>query len=158
MPHIRPATPADLAELLTMVHALARHHDDTPDVTEADLARDLFGAPPWLQVLVAEEGRRLAGYAALQSLSQLQFGRRGMDLHHLFVQPAARGLGLGRALVSASIAHATALGCRYLTVSTHPDNHAAQAFYLALGFAARSAGAPRFALALGPTTISGVKP
>ena len=127
---IRPILETDLPEVLSMIHALAAHHGDAPVTTLEDLRRDALGMHPWLQVLVAPG----LGYAALCPLAQLQFGVRGMDMHHLFVVETARGSGVGRALIDASIAHAKAQECRYLTVGTHPDNRAAQAVYRAAGF------------------------
>jgi GNAT superfamily N-acetyltransferase len=148
MPSTRPARPSDLPQILAMVEALARHHGDEPRLSLAALDADVFGTPPWLRILVAEVDDALVGFAALQPLSQLQFGQRGMDLHHLYVEPHLRGCGIGRALVAASIDYARALRCQFLAVGTHPDNAAAQAFYLAFGFEARPNVSPRFGLRL----------
>ncbi|QUJ75873.1 GNAT family N-acetyltransferase [Sulfitobacter albidus] len=146
MTTVRPILDTDLDPVLKMIHALAAHHGDAAVITKDTLARDALGAVPWLHVLVAEGARGLVGYAALCPLAQLQFGVRGMDMHHLFVAPDMRGRGLGRRLTQASVAHARDLGCRYLTVGTHPDNHGAAAAYRAMGFAARPAPGPRFSL------------
>jgi GNAT superfamily N-acetyltransferase len=129
-PAIRPATAADIPALLPMIHALAAHHGDPPACTPEALLRDAFGPDPWVTLLLAEG----AGYAALTRQVQLQTGRRGIDLHHLFVSPRSRGTGTGSALVTATCDHARSLGCAVVTVGTDPDNHAAQAFYLARGF------------------------
>lgn len=145
---VRPARPDDVPHLAAMVAALAAHHGDTATLTEDDLHRDLFGPPPWLTVLVAEDKGTVIGYAALCPLMQLQFGARGMDMHHLFVEPAHRGRGVGQALVAACRTAATQARCRYLSVGTHPDNHAAQAFYERQGFQRRDGSFPRFALRL----------
>ena len=147
---IRHASPADGPRIVQMVGQLAAHHDDTPSLTLADLSRDLFCETPWISILVAEMGGELIGYAAMCGLIQLQFGARGMDLHHLFTDPACRGRGIGRGLVEACKLEATSLSCRYLTVGTHPNNHAAQAFYASLGFERRDAHPPRFSIRLAP--------
>lgn len=81
-------------------------------------------------------------------LIQLQFGARGMDMHHLFIDPAFRRQGVGRSLVDACKLEAASLSCRYLAVGTHPDNHEAQAFYASLGFERRDAHPPRFSVRL----------
>jgi len=133
-----------------MVGMLASHHGDIPAVTTDDLSRDAFGLNPWIYVLVAEAGKELVGYAALCGLTRLQFGLRGMDMHHLFTEAAFRGRGVGQRLVEASKIKAISLSCSYLTVGTHPDNHRAQAFYAALGFERKDALPPRFSMRLEP--------
>lgn len=145
---IRNARPVDTERIIQMVGRLAAHHGDTPNLTPDDLARDVFNENPWIFVLVAEAGDELAGYAAMSGLIQLHFGVRGMDMHHLFTETAFRRHGVGRSLVEACKIKARLLSCRYLTVSTHPDNHHAQAFYESLGFVRRDAHTPRFSMPL----------
>ena len=147
---IRSARPADSQRILQMIGQLAAHHGDTATLTHDDLSRDLFGEKPWISIVVAEMGDKLIGYAAMCGLIQLQFGARGMDMHHLFAEAAFRGLGVGRSLVEACKIEAITLSCRYLTVGTHPDNHEAQAFYMSLGFERRDAHPPRFSIKLEP--------
>ena len=72
-----------------------------------------------------------------------------MDLHHLFVVPASRDSGIGKALIRAATIAAEAEGCAQLVVGTHPDNHRAQGFYRKLGFKDSSSGGPKFKLQLG---------
>jgi GNAT superfamily N-acetyltransferase len=112
-------------------------------VTLDGLRADLCGAGRWGFGLVAV-GQGLAGYAILTRLLQVQFGRRGMDLHHLFVRPDRRGQGVGALLLRAAEGRARALGAGWVTVSTHPDNLAAQAFYRAQGYDPMASVAPRF--------------
>ena len=142
----RPLRPGDLPQVLEMVHALAFHHGDAPLATLSDLERDALGDNPWLRLIVLARGDDLLGYAALLPLAQLQYGVRGMDLHHLYVVPAARGTGAGRLLVDAAVARAKADGCRYLSVGTAPDNVDAQHVYRALGFSERPKPGPRFSV------------
>lgn len=144
---IRPAQPIDLPQLCAMIHALAAHHGDASSMTEADLARDLFGPAPWFHILV-EDTAGLRGYAALTQLARLQYGQRGMDLHHLYVCTERRSAGLGKALLRASAAFARSAGCSYLTVSALADNAPAQAFYLKQGFSLAPVSGVRFALDL----------
>ena len=131
---IRRAERRDLPEILQMAKALTRHHDDVPRLTAETLERDLFGAPPWFHVLVAEGAAGLQGYAALLPLARLGYGERGMDLHHLFVAESARGQGIGTALIRAAEEMARDFGCGYLIIGTHPDNLKAQAHYQRLGY------------------------
>ncbi|QFT57886.1 Aminoglycoside N(6')-acetyltransferase type 1 [Sulfitobacter sp. THAF37] len=127
-----------------MVRALAAYHGDTASLTPEDLARDTLGAAPWLTLLVAEGAEGLVGYAALFPLAQLQFGVRGMDMHHLFVRQERRRCGVARALVAASVTFAQGRGCRFLAVGTDPDNTAAQRTYDNLGFTRAPQAGPRF--------------
>lgn len=127
-----------------MIRGLARHHGDTASLTLEDLRRDALGAEPWLSVLVAQAERGLAGYAALCPLAQLQFGVRGMDLHHIFVRDDMRGQGVARALVEAGMDLARSRGARFMAIGTHPDNHGAHATYRAMGFDEVPAPGPRF--------------
>lgn len=133
---IHPATPDDLDRLLPMVHALAAHHGDPAACTSEALERDLFGPNAFLQVLIAE-----AGYTALYPMAMLHWGVRGMEMHHLFVQPAQRGTGLGKALVQAAVDLTRAQDGHFLTLGTHPANAQARAFYAALGFQPHHPGA-----------------
>lgn len=141
---LRRPVPRDAAELLDMVQALTRHHDDVPRLTLAQVKADMIGPEAWFQVLVAEEAGALQGYAALLPLARLGYGEKGLDLHHLFVRPDARGRGIGRALIARAETLARALGCGYLIIGTHPDNLAAQAFYQSLGYGEMQNSARRF--------------
>lgn len=148
MTHIRPFAYADTDHLHRMVCDLAHYHDDAPSVTRETLLRDITGAAPRARVLVAEDGGALCGYAALVPLVALQWGQRAAELHHLWVEPDWRRRGVGKALIDAAIDAARADGAKTLSVGTHPDNCAAQAYYLALGFSARPSRGPKFRLAL----------
>jgi len=72
-----------------------------------------------------------------------------MDMHHLYVEPQFRSMGIGRQLIEGAKQKASALSCSYLTVGTHPDNSAAQAMYQACGFEQRHGTHPRFRILLG---------
>ena len=145
---VRDARRSDTDNIVQLVGKLAAHHGDDVALTSEDLARDAFGERPWIYVLVAEADGELIGYAALCGLIQLQFGTRGLDMHHLFIEGRFRGRGVGTALVDACKTKAKALSCRYLSVGTHPDNHEVQAFYEALEFMRRDCHPPRFSLRL----------
>lgn len=145
----RPVIKDDLPEILHMIVGLAAHHDDIADVSLPQLERDLCGPHPWFTVLVAEGATgALLGYAALTPIGQLQFGARGMDMHHLFVRAQARGTGVGSGLLRACLATARQMGCDFMSVGTHPDNHGAAQFYEARGFLRRSDSGARFSVRL----------
>jgi GNAT superfamily N-acetyltransferase len=145
---VRDARSSDTDSIVQLVGKLAAHHEDDATLTSENLARDAFGEKPWIYILVAEADGELIGYSVLCNLIQLQFGVRGLDMHHLFTEEGFRGRGIGTALVDACKTKAKALSCRYLMVGTHPDNNEAQVFYENLGFMRRDGHPPRFSLRL----------
>ncbi|MGB3313059.1 MAG: GNAT family N-acetyltransferase [Albidovulum sp.] len=132
---VRPFHTGDGGAVVRMVTALAAFHGDTARIDEDLLARDAGGASPWIRILIAEADGTLIGYAAFAPLHHLQYSRRGLDMHHLFVAEAWRGKGVGSALVEAGAALARSLDCGWLSVGADAENRAAQDFYLARGFA-----------------------
>lgn len=141
---IRALEQSDLTALLAMVVALTKHHGDEARLTPESLARDFFGPVAWYHGLVAVRGPDVVGYAATLPLGRLGDGARGLELHHLFVEPTARHQGVGRQLVRAVETLGRNLGCTYVMIGTHPDNHAAQGYYQHLGYAPHASLAKRF--------------
>ncbi|MDC0737517.1 GNAT family N-acetyltransferase [Cognatishimia sp. SS12] len=143
------ALPNDVPAILDMVAALAAFNDDQSTLSKAFLQQHAFGPVPIFRILVAERAEGgLIGYAALLPAARLHFGQLGCDLHHLFADVAARGQGVGRALVMAAAAWAAQEGARYLKVATNAENLKAQGFYTAVGFQRRRTLPPMFEMAL----------
>ena len=140
----RIAEKMDLTFVLKMVHGLADHHVDDSTLILEQLEVE---AHDWHHLLVATIGEQVVAYASLMPVGQLQFGVRGMDMHHLFVDKKHRGVGVGRALINASLELSKQLSCKHMTVGTHPDNTAAGEVYLAAGFE-RLPNAPRFRIGI----------
>lgn len=141
---VRPVEAGDLGLVADMVRALSQLHGDVPRVSEATLARDALGDDPWVWVYLAEVAGVGAGYMALTRLAWLHYGDRGMEVYHLFVRPEFRGQGVGQALIAAAKDLARAAGCVELKVGTHPDNDAAQDYYLSQGFVRQEVVGARF--------------
>jgi methylenetetrahydrofolate--tRNA-(uracil-5-)-methyltransferase len=98
---IRPATPADVATILTLIRALATYErePDAVQATEDDLLRHGFGENPYYQCLIAEHDGKPVGFALYFYDYSTWLGRPGLYLEDLFVDPPYRGLGIGKALL-----------------------------------------------------------
>jgi putative acetyltransferase len=90
-------------------------------------------AAPNAQFLVARMGGRPVGCIAL--LDQLRYG----ELKRLFVDTAARGIGLGQQLVEEAETLARDIGLRVLRLETGPELVPAVRLYRSLGYTERAA-------------------
>ena len=86
-------------------------------------------APPNGELFLALSGDEVLGCIGLRALAD---GR--CEMKRLFVRPAGRGRGVGRALATAAIARARACGYSRMLLDTLPTQAAAQSMYEALGF------------------------
>jgi GNAT superfamily N-acetyltransferase len=102
MNQIRAARPADVPLILDLIKELALYEREPAAVvaTEADLMRDGFGSTPRFECLIAEVDGQPAGFALYFMNYSTWRGRAGIHLEDLFVRPAWRGAGIGRALLS----------------------------------------------------------
>ncbi|MFE6778117.1 GNAT family N-acetyltransferase [Streptomyces sp. NPDC057702] len=111
---IRPATPADVPVIHTMIRELAEYErePDAAKATQAQLREALFGAHPAVFGLIAEQATRPTDDTANATASEpvgfaLWFrnfstwtGTHGVYLEDLYVRPSARGAGHGKALLA----------------------------------------------------------
>src|SRR5271169_1361674 len=98
---IRSATAADVAQILAFIRALATF-ERAPDAvvaTEEGLLRDGFGPNPFYSCLIADRDGQPAGFALFFYNYSTWEGRPGIYLEDLFVLPAYRGKGIGKALL-----------------------------------------------------------
>ena len=111
--HIRPATPADVPTILRFIRELALYEREPDAVvaTEADLLRDGFGPTPRFTALIAELDGAPAGFALYFTSYSTWRGHHGIRLEDLYVTPALRGKGIGKALLARIAQIAVAEGC-----------------------------------------------
>lgn len=126
---------ADVPVLRAMLQALSDQEGGRPVASEAELRTGGFGPRPLFRGLMAEEDGPLGVVVYYPSYSTLR-GEPGVYVQDLFVVEAARGRGVGRGLLAATMA-AQDWGAKYLTLSVSPGNVAAKAFYAKAGFRAR---------------------
>ncbi|MGC9158268.1 MAG: GNAT family N-acetyltransferase [Terracidiphilus sp.] len=132
---IRPATRADIPQILAFIRALAAYEraPDTVTATEAGLERDGFGPNPYYFCLIAELDGRPAGFAFYFFNYSTWTGRPGLYLEDLYVEPELRGRGIGRALLARVAAIALEKGCPRLQWEVLDWNTPAIEFYRAMG-------------------------
>ncbi len=132
---IRPATPEDAGAIVALVRELAAYEraPDQVPLDEAALRASIFCEHPRVFVHVAEHEGRVAGMAAWFVTYSTWTGRHGIWVEDLIVSEAARGLGLGRALLSHLAAIAVAEGHARLELAVLDWNEPAIGFYRHLG-------------------------
>jgi GNAT superfamily N-acetyltransferase len=107
---------------------------DAVETTEPMLAAALFGPEPVASCHVAlDDGGEVVGFALWFVTFSTWKGRPGLWLEDLFVRPAARGTGLGRALLSTLAAVCVERGYARFEWWVLDWNAPAIGFYRALG-------------------------
>ena len=98
---IRPAQPADTGLIFTLVRELADYEklQGEVDATPEAIAAALFAPEPKLYCDIAEWAGAPAGFAVWFLNFSTFRGRHGIYLEDLFVRPAYRGKGIGKALM-----------------------------------------------------------
>jgi GNAT superfamily N-acetyltransferase len=132
---IRPAIAADLPLIVELIRALADYEKLAHEVRfdEAVLRDNLFGQRPYAEVIIGEIDGAPQGFALFFHNFSTFEGRPGVYLEDLFVRPAARGSGLGKALLSRLAAIAVERDCARLEWSVLDWNEPSIGFYKALG-------------------------
>jgi ribosomal protein S18 acetylase RimI-like enzyme len=131
---IRRAELADAEAIIALIDALSAFVQDPPTrLTADDIRRDGFGPDAWFDCFLAEQDGRPVGYAICYFGFSTDHGGRGLHLADLYVDPALRGSGLGKALMAIVARHGCARGALWLVWDVWVKNHTAEAFYGAIG-------------------------
>ena len=131
---IRQARRSDVPVLMNMILELAEYEKLTDQVTatEKSLTEWIFDEVK-AEALLAEENGAPVGYAIYFHNFSSFAGRAGVFLEDLYVRPAARKKGCGKALIRRVAAITRERGCVRLEWNCLDWNRSSIAFYRALG-------------------------
>ncbi len=137
---VRRATSPDAADVARLLHEFnSEFSATTPGIAAL--------TPRYAELLTSGEVTvLLAGpgpdaFAQLRFRSSLVSGALDAYLEELYVAPALRGDGLGRALLEAAMEAARAAGATSIELNTSEDDVAARGLYESAGFSNRDGGA-----------------
>ena len=135
---IRPATPGDLPAVTALFREMEVHYDGpaaAPAEAEivAALQRHVFAPDSRIDLLVAESGGRLLGFAFVATLFPAARCTSALFLKDIFVSAGERSRGVGLALMRAVARLAAARDCSRINWNAERKNAAALAFYARLG-------------------------
>ena len=132
---IRPATPSDIPAIAGLIRALAEYEKLAHEAVlrEEDLRQHLFGERRHAEVVLAEDGGQVAGFALFFHNYSTFLARPGLYLEDLFVLPEYRGKGHGKALLSHLAKLAMERGCGRFEWAVLDWNTPAIEFYKSFG-------------------------
>ncbi|MCZ4491760.1 MAG: hypothetical protein QOH30_195 [Baekduia sp.] len=135
-PQVRRGTAADAAAIGRLLHDFNREFEEPTPPAEAlaDRLRQLMAGG---ETIVLLAGDRPDGLAVLRFRPAIWSLALECYLAELYVVPARRGRGLGRALMDSAIAVARDAGADRMELGTSEDDVAARALYESLGFSNR---------------------
>ncbi len=132
---LRPALESDVTELFAMVRELAVFEklEHELQVTASKLREALFGDHPLGFAIIAAAAGGTVGYAIYYLTFSSFVCRAGIFLEDLYVRPACRRQGVGRALLERVAAIATESHCGRLEWNALRWNANALRFYRGVG-------------------------
>ena len=132
---IRPATAEDVPTILGFIRELAEYEREPDAVvaTEADLLRDGWGETPRFAACIAEYDSVAAGFALYFTTYSTWRGHHGIWLEDIYVTPAQRSHGIGKALLARVARIAVEQGCPRMEWSVLNWNEPAIAVYRRVG-------------------------
>jgi len=132
---IRAATVEDLPTIARLIRGLAEYERlvDAVEFDEFELGQHLFGPRPFAEVLLAEDNGQTVGFALFFHNFSTFLGKPGIYLEDIFVEPASRGRGHGKALLAVIARLAVERGCGRVEWSVLNWNKPSIGFYRSLG-------------------------
>lgn len=132
---IRPCRPEDAETLVSLVRELAIYEklEEFAKATPESFRTHLFGPRPSAEAVLAEVGDAAAGFALFFQTFSTFRGAPVLYLEDIFVRPAYRGRGIGKALLATAARIAVARGCERMDWSVLDWNEPAINFYRGLG-------------------------
>jgi GNAT superfamily N-acetyltransferase len=132
---IRPAQQSDIPLIADLVRELAEYERlaDQVVATHGDLAAALFGPSPKAHAVIVEADGVAAGFGLYFYNFSTFLGRPGLYVEDVYIRPAFRRSGLGRAVFHYLARKAAAEGCRRMEWAVLNWNEPAIRFYASLG-------------------------
>ncbi len=132
---IEPAQPQDTGVLLSLIHGLAEYEKLSHLVVGSEVQRrdELFGARPVIEAVIGWRDREAVGFALFFHNFSTFLARRGLYLEDLYVVPAARSRGYGKALMRHVARVAVERSCARFEWAVLDWNQPAIDFYRSLG-------------------------
>lgn len=128
---LRRAERQDVDVILELIRELARYEQLENEVvaTETQIKQVMFGPEAFVEVILAEIGSSVAGFALFFLSFSTFLGRPGLHLEDLFVREQYRGQGIGESLLTAVAQVAVERSCGRLEWAVLDWNETAMRFY-----------------------------
>lgn len=132
---LRLATETDVPAILSFIQQLAEYEklSDQVVATEQKLRDTLFSDKAYAEVVLANYQGKDVGFALFFHNYSTFLAKPGIYLEDLFVEPACRGVGVGKALITYLAKLAVERDCGRLEWSVLDWNQPAIDFYQSLG-------------------------
>ncbi len=132
---IRPAITSDVSHIFSLIQALAEYEHLSHLVTgnEDALAEHLFGSHPYVEAIVADWDNLTVGFALFFPDYSTFLTKPGIYLEDLFILPAYRRRGIGKAMLTYLARLAVERQAGRLEWSVLDWNQSAIAFYQSIG-------------------------
>ena len=132
---VRPGTRRDAKTIVALIRGLAEYEKlgHECEATVSGVRRHGFGARRYFETLICERDGAAIGFALYFFTFSTFLARPTLYLEDLFVVPAARGLGAGRALLTALARVAVRKGCGRMEWAVLDWNAPSIGFYEGLG-------------------------
>ncbi|WP_185546024.1 GNAT family N-acetyltransferase [Variovorax sp. KBW07] len=138
--NIQIASPADTTAIADMAVAFRNHlQRSTPTQAQFEDSISRLLAAPDAQFYIATNDGAPIGYVLQRFRYSMWACGTEASIEDLFVDPSARKMGVGKALIEFALRAASTHGCSSVCLDTNENNAGSTAIYTQLGFSAMSA-------------------